>query len=85
MQNNPMTMYNLQDFARQAVAAGRKRIGIAFLVERVRWYGIIERRDDDGYKINNNHRAFIARELERRDPSLVGLFTKRVAGSERTP
>jgi hypothetical protein len=81
MRDNPRAMKMLEDYAMHAWASGA-RIGIALLVERVRWVHVVERRDEEGYKINNNHRAYIARELMRRRPVLVNTFETRRAGVE---
>lgn len=82
MDANPNVMDTLRRFAKNAQANGVQRMGISFLIERVRWDGIVDKRDKDGYKINNNARAFISRELERRHPELVGFFSKRCVSQE---
>lgn len=62
------------------VAAGRgRRFGMKALAERVRWEFSIERNDDE-YKINNNHVAYVGRELVRRHPHLGKLIEFRTAG-----
>jgi len=76
MQANPMTMRAFEDYAMHAWAAGA-RVGIALLVERVRWLGVVERRDAAGFKINNNHRPYIARELILRRPMLADIIEVR--------
>ena len=81
MRDNPKAMKMLEDYAMHAWASGAQ-IGIALLVERVRWVHVVERRDEEGYKINNNHRAYIARELMRRRPQLRDTFETRRAGVE---
>lgn len=81
MNANPAVMRSLEDYAMHAWAAGA-RVGIALLVERVRWLGIVERKDAEGYKVNNNHRAWICRELIRRRPELAQTFETRRAGNE---
>ena len=81
MQQNPLAMATFLQFARFAHSKGVK-IGIALLVERVRWHGRVEHGDAEGYKINNNHRAYIARELIRQCPELRDVFELRRAGDE---
>lgn len=76
MRDNPAVMKCLEDYAMHAWSAGA-HVGIALLVERVRWLGVVERRDAEGYKINNSHRAEIARELMRRRTELAGFFETR--------
>jgi hypothetical protein len=73
---NPTAMYQLVILASEAYTASRK-IGIGMLVERLRWYGRVESKDSEGYKINNNHRAYIVRELIRRHPQLLHTFDLR--------
>lgn len=62
MDANPKAMAQLLRFALDAKRGGI-RVGIALLVERVRWFGIVEQRDAEGYKINNNFRSHLARRL----------------------
>lgn len=70
---NPALMRRFINFARDAKAQGREHLGIALLVERVRWYGTVEHKEED-FKISNNHRAYIAREIMLRAPDLAGFF-----------
>jgi hypothetical protein len=58
-----------------------QKFGIGALTEVVRWEVAIQtRRVGDGFKINNNHRAYIARELLRRVPSLRDFLELREVG-----
>lgn len=82
MRTNPFAMARFEAYAAQAVASGRKRIGIALLVERVRWYFDIEN-PGRVFKIPNAHRAYIARELMRRNQALDGVFTVTTLRSEQ--
>jgi len=65
----------------------RRRFGIGMLTERVRW----EVRnswapDHSGYKINNNHRSFIARDLIHKYPAMADFIeTRKVHGEEEEP
>lgn len=68
MDEHPEAMALFERLALQAVKA-KRRFGIGLLTERVRWEAKVSRWVD-GFKINNNHRAYIARELVRRYPSL---------------
>ena len=70
MDEHPETMALFEKLALQAAARGRK-FGIALLTERVRWEYTVEMdQPSDTYKICNNHRAYIARELIKRHPHL---------------
>jgi hypothetical protein len=58
--------------------ARQQRFGIAQLVERVRWdVPIAIEKDDGGLRLNNNHRAYIARELIDEIPALANLIETR--------
>lgn len=73
---NPHIYETLRRFALEAKRAGRSRIGIAAIFERVRWYTQVETRDDT-FKLNNNWRSYYARLLMEREPELAGLFETR--------
>lgn len=78
MDENPEIMRLYEQFANRAATAGH-RFGIGALTERIRWEISVEWRGD--YKINNNHRAYIARELIRRHPRLAEYIeTRRTRG-----
>jgi hypothetical protein len=64
-------------FARERLASGR-RFGIGALTERVRWeVATTWGPDKSGFKINNNHRAYLARDLLKLEPRLARLVTTR--------
>src|SRR5262245_60422341 len=55
-----------------AKLAGRQRFGISQLVDRVRWdMPVAIERYEAGFRLNNNHRAYIARELIEETPALA--------------
>lgn len=66
--------------ARALRRAGFAHYGIAAIVEAIRYdRAIAVRRDEAGFRINNNHRALLAREIMD-DPGctdLVGFFALR--------
>ena len=70
---NPRVYALFVRFAKEAASKGRP-FGIKLLTERVRWEGLVNTTSDDGYKINNNHHAYIARRLVHDYPELVGLL-----------
>lgn len=76
---HPDAMILFMGFALDAVRAGR-RFGIGALTERVRWETMVAW-DGEPFKINNNHRAYIARELIRRRPEIAEYVeTRKVQG-----
>lgn len=85
MTANPMAMIMLATFAQQAKSCGRERIGIALLIERVRWFHEVEA-PGRRFKIPNAHRAYIARALMDIHPELVGMFaTSELTSSRAEP
>lgn len=77
-QSNPKIMRLYRRFAQEAVENG-KRFSISLLTERVRWEAAIKKRGV--YKVDNNFRAYIARDLVREMPLLSNFIeTRRVMG-----
>jgi hypothetical protein len=72
---NPHIYAKLRQYALEAKHAGRTHLGVKMLYERVRWYTMVEAKDDT-FKLNNNWHAFYAR-LLMEDPELAGLFETR--------
>lgn len=65
---------------------GWKHYGIAAIVEAIRYDRAVQiGPDSDGYKISNNHRAYLARHLMRTRPRLAGFFTTKglTAGNQQ--
>lgn len=78
---NPQVYAALRRFALEAKRAGRRRMSINMLGERVRWYTDIETRGES-YKVNNNFRPFYARLLMTKEPELAGFFETRTAKAD---
>jgi len=58
--------------------ARRQRFGVAQLVERVRWdVPVAIEKDEAGFRLNNDHRAYLARELIEEIPALADLTETR--------
>lgn len=74
---HPAVYRKLVVLARQAKAAGWRRIGIGFLWERMRWEFGPHAVDVYGFGCNNNLRSRYARALEAENEDLVGLFETR--------
>jgi len=74
IRDNPEAFALFERFALEALQHGRP-FGAKLLAERVRWEStIVLGRDEDGYKISNNHTAYIARALADRHPELLRLM-----------
>jgi hypothetical protein len=73
---NPQVYTILVSLARQAKAAGKKRIGIKALFERARWDLWLQTRGDD-FRLNNSYSSRYSRMIEDLEPDLRGLFEKR--------
>lgn len=65
-------------FSVEAANAGRKRFGAFAVINRIRWYTMVETRGDT-YKVNNNWAPFYARLFEHEFPEHEGLFEMRQA------
>lgn len=78
---NPQVYAALRRFALEAKRAGRPRMSINMLHERVRWYTAIETVGDE-FKLNNNFRPYYARLLMEQEPELVGFFETRTAKAD---
>jgi hypothetical protein len=81
---NPQVYAALRRFALDARRAGRSRMSINMLHERVRWYTTVEAVQDE-FKINNNWRPFYARLLMELEPELAGFFETRKALADDGP
>lgn len=64
--------------ALRAKFAGIEIGGIALVWERIRWLMTVETKSEDGFKLNNNHRAFYARLAMHVEPRLSDFFEVRV-------
>lgn len=61
-------------FCDQAITAGRRKLGVSLIIERIRWEVFITTKSDDDFKINNNHRAYYARKWLATHPEYPGFF-----------
>ena len=73
---NPHVYATLVMLARQAVAAGQRRLGMKALWERMRWELMITVSTSQP-KLNNNWTSRYARLIQEREPDLAGLFETR--------
>jgi len=74
---NPVIYALTERFALE-MASKKKKFGIALLFERVRWeIKVTAQPDEDGFKLNNNHRAYVARRLVQDHPDLAQFLSFR--------
>lgn len=77
IRENPAAYDLFVRFAKEAVARNR-RFGISLITERVRWEARMTWRPDRrGFKMNNNHRAYVARKLIEDVPGVRELIELR--------
>lgn len=74
--NNPQVYQAFRDLAIQVKKSGKNEFSSAMIFERMRWTQMIETEGGDGYKINNNFRAYYARKLMDDDPENFFCFFK---------
>jgi len=68
IKENPQLADLFLHFARE-MAARSQSFGIGLVAERVRWQVVYDKGKDE-YKVNNNYRAYIARWIIAKEPSL---------------
>lgn len=80
---NPKVFGLFERFALQMLEKHR-RFGIGMVAERVRWeVRMVWEVDADGFKINDHHTAYIARDLIAKYPGLADLIeTRKIRGEE---
>lgn len=76
MDQHPAIFRLFERFALRAAERGA-RFGIGQLTEMVRWEVNVEWRESEKWKINNNHRAYVARRLIALHPELVQFIETR--------
>lgn len=73
---NPQVMGRLEELAIRAINHGRKRLSINELFEVLRYeHGI--QSNGESFLLNNNFRAWYARQLMARNARLAGMFATR--------
>ena len=72
---NPAVEQELLKLSRQLVRRGHKNYSINGLFEIIRWHRALETTGE--YKLNNNYRAYYARDLMEEYPELDGFFRVR--------
>jgi hypothetical protein len=65
-------------FTRQAINAGRTRFGARMVWERMRWYTMIEAKDEAfNFKLNDHYPPYYARLFMEENPRYEGFFELR--------
>lgn len=73
---NPHVYVALVKLARQLMARGHKKIGIAMLWEVLRWQSMLQT-EGDPFKLNNDYKSRYARLIMAIEPDLEGVFDLR--------
>ena len=77
-ESNPHVYVELVRLARQARGAGRRKLGIRMLWERMRWTFTVETvRPEGDPKLNNDFTSRYARLIMQHEPELAGMFDLR--------
>lgn len=81
MARYPEAMAFIESMALEAAGRGRP-FGMKALAEVVRWHFHYQRDEGEEWKLNNNHVAYIGRELIDRHPWIGPYVTTRKASDE---
>lgn len=85
-QANPWVYRELVALARGLRSRGWKHYGIAALFEVLRYNSAMRSEDPNSeFKLNNNYRAYYAREIMRSEADLAGFFSVRRSEADLTP
>ena len=74
---HPEVYIEIRRLALQDLENGRKRSSIGYLAEQARRNLTTPARDDEGFMVNNSHRAVVVRKLIAEVPALAPLFVLR--------
>ena len=75
MAKNPQVYSAFMFFTRQAIAAGRKKVGAKAVAEQIRWNTMLSGGDD--FKLNNDYVSAMARRFMLEFPEHDGIFETR--------
>jgi hypothetical protein len=82
LEEQPDVVFEFTELAREAKAAGRRKISAKMLIEVIRWGMFIEH--DRTFSINNVVTSRLVRHVQRQHPELADLFETRELISERS-
>lgn len=74
---NPHVYELFQKFTLDAIRAGRKRFGARMIWERMRWYTMVEAKDQTDFKLNDHYPPYYARKFMGEHVSYQGFFELR--------
>jgi hypothetical protein len=77
---NPQVWGLYERFCWEAINAGKVKLSVSLITERIRWEVWIVTKASDGFKINNNHRAYYARKWNRENRLEAQFELRRVQG-----
>lgn len=77
---NPQVWTSFEKFALQVTETGREYFGAKAVMERVRWYSVVEA--NDTFKVNNNWVAFYARKFGLKYPKHADFFRIRDSAAD---
>lgn len=77
LNENPNMWTLFVRFTQAVIASGHAHYSADAICHRIRWHVHVETRDPAGFKINNNHVAFLARRFEAVYPEHAGFFRMR--------
>ena len=81
---NPGVWQLFLKYTAEAVAAGRSRLSVSLVIERIRWEEHIKIDSTDGFKISNNHRAYYARKWNRMfGNGTIGFTLRELRGKKK--
>lgn len=82
IERNPQVLATYERMALQQMSVG-KTFSVAKLTELIRHEQRATWKRDDGWKLNNDYRAYIARDLKARHPEMARfLKTRKVVGED---
>lgn len=73
---NPDVFRMFTNYAFDAIRLNRKNFGAAMIIQRIRWYCMVETTGSE-FKVNNNYSPYYARLFELKFPHYKGFFKTR--------
>ena len=75
--NHPEVWHYFVQFAKQLLDAGQTRGSAEQIIQRIRWEIDVNKKRDEGFKINNYFRSYYAKKLKATDPQFATFFETR--------